>query len=75
MMESAMSVSIVGMNQLPAGAKPKKPAMSVTVCPSVKVVRNGSVCCLISAFYNPRRRHSKLGYVSPIEFENQRRLA
>ena len=29
----------------------------------------------IERFYNPRRRHSTLGYVSPIEFENQRRLA
>ena len=29
----------------------------------------------IERFYNPRRRYSTLGYVSPIEFENQRRLA
>ena len=29
----------------------------------------------IERYYNPRRRHSTLGYVSPIEFENQRRLA
>jgi len=29
----------------------------------------------IERFYNPKRRHSTLGYVSPIEFENQRRLA
>jgi hypothetical protein len=25
----------------------------------------------IERFYNPRRRHSTLGYLSPMEFENQ----
>ncbi|HVS26963.1 MAG TPA: IS3 family transposase, partial [Burkholderiales bacterium] len=29
----------------------------------------------IERFYNPRRRHSTLGYVSPMEFENQMQLA
>lgn len=29
----------------------------------------------IERFYNPRRRHSTLGYVSPMEFESQMRLA
>ena len=29
----------------------------------------------IERFYNPKRRHSTLGYVSPMEFENQSRLA
>ena len=29
----------------------------------------------IERFYNPRRRHSTLGYVSPAEFEMQARLA
>ena len=28
----------------------------------------------IESFYNPKRRHSKLGYVISMEFENQRRL-
>ena len=23
-------------------------------------------------FYNPRRRHSTIGYISPIHFENQK---
>ena len=29
----------------------------------------------IERFYNPRRRHSTLGYLSPMEFEKQARLA
>ena len=29
----------------------------------------------IERFYNPRRRHSTIGYLSPIEFENVAMLA
>lgn len=29
----------------------------------------------IERFYNPKRRHSKLGYLSPMEFENKVGLA
>jgi transposase InsO family protein len=29
----------------------------------------------IERFYNPKRRHSTLGYLSPVEFERKARLA
>jgi putative transposase len=29
----------------------------------------------IERFYNPRRRHSTLGYLSPVEYEEQANLA
>jgi len=29
----------------------------------------------IERFYNPARRHSTLGYVCPVEFENRDQLA
>jgi putative transposase len=29
----------------------------------------------IERFYNPKRRHSTIGYLSPVEFEEQMKLA
>lgn len=37
--------------------------------------RLGDVFDYIERFYNPRRRHSTLGYLSPVEFEEQAMLA
>ena len=28
----------------------------------------------IETFYNPRRRHSSIGFISPVTFENQQQL-
>ena len=28
----------------------------------------------IETFYNPRRRHSSIGFISPVAFENQQQL-
>jgi len=36
---------------------------------------NADVFDYIERFYNPKRRHSTLGYLSPMEFEMQARLA
>ena len=45
-----------------------------------KVYRNraeakADVFDYIERFYNPRRRHSTLGYISPMQFEQQSQLA
>jgi transposase InsO family protein len=36
---------------------------------------NADVFDYIERFYNQKRRHSTLGYLSPVEFEKQVRLA
>jgi putative transposase len=36
---------------------------------------NEDVFDYIERFYNPKRRHSRIGYMSPMEFERQARLA
>ena len=37
--------------------------------------RRADVFDYIERFYNPARRHSTLGYVCPVEFENRAQLA
>jgi hypothetical protein len=36
---------------------------------------NADVFDYIERFYNPKRRHSTIGYLSPVEFEKQMNLA
>ena len=37
--------------------------------------READVFDYIERFYNPKRRHSTIGYLSPMEFERQTGLA
>jgi len=51
-----------------------------TECTARKVYRTrdearANVFDYIERFYNPRRRHSKLGYLSPMEFDARAMLA
>jgi len=42
---------------------------------SIPPPRRADVFDYIERFYNPKRRHSTLGYLSPVEFEKQMLLA
>jgi putative transposase len=42
---------------------------------SLKTERKADVFDYIERFYNPKRRHSTIGYLSPMAFERQARLA
>jgi putative transposase len=44
-------------------------------CRSTRDEARADVFDYIERFYNPRRRHSKLGYLSPMEFEARAMLA
>jgi putative transposase len=39
--------------------------------PKAPVPANKAIFDFIEGFYNPSRRHSSIGYLSPIEFERQ----
>ena len=56
----------MGVRALPAGLKSQLDESSVA---------GHVVFDYIERFYNPRLRHSKLGYISPMEFEARAMLA
>ena len=42
----------------------------------LRAIRRGQTCSIyIERFYNPTRRHSTLGYLSPMNFEKQAHVA
>jgi putative transposase len=43
--------------------------------PQKTLVFKADVFDYIERFYNPKRRHSTIGYLSPMEFERQAGLA
>jgi transposase InsO family protein len=62
-----------------AGAR-RSPSVAKTASISASLLASrdeakADVFDYIERFYNPKRRHSTLGYLSPMEFEMQARLA
>ena len=52
----------------------KTEAELTTTIPANRRQAELAVFHYIETFYNPARRHSSLGYLSPVAFENQSRL-
>ena len=58
-----------------ASSRHSKPSAPRASCIARGMKTKADVFNYIERFYNPKRRHSRIGYMSPMEFESQAGLA
>jgi Integrase core domain len=56
--------------QVAINREDQRPLCRGAISPGIREEAKADVFDYIECFYNPKRRHSTIGYLSPMEFEN-----